>query len=834
MSDRRKKRTIPAVAGGKEGKGASSFFTAIDDSSRIKAKRLAIRALWGMGYAIMSFLFGRTPLMLDTYPLGIALLCASDKYILYLLFGGIASAFSVDTADAIFSPYIHAASYILAVVIRITARALIDVPPSFRLYELITGRTKRQYKESKVGIRKSQISVLREFSFSENIYLRMATSCIAAFSVSLFNMRQGGYRYYDLFSAMFGMLSAPAFVFLFSGIFPRDDSSKSGTLLQKTATLGLIFSLIFSLCNTYVFGISLSVFAAFSVTLYFSRRRGILPACVAALVCGLAVSPLYAPAFILAAISSGLLFASSPFAAVGSACTVAMLWGTYIDGFNAFTTLLPALLSSSLVVCTLDAFSLLPRGEIYGAEKNISVEEKKASDFQAKSASEKMQTLSETFGELSSALYNISDSVRRPSITEMKEICSGACGFFCRNCQKAHSCNQFQSRAELEVSLAELLQKNGRIEPSKLPPHTKNLCFKLPEIALEINTRFAELVKQSISGNRTELFALDYEAVSHILTDAIEADKLDYTPDKVLSAKLSAYARRPEVGFRGVMAYGTRKKHIYIRDIGGRMAHIGADELQRRLESVCGFALTPPIFNIHAGRVSVSAESARRFEIKCAKAVLPAGSEIFYENKEIGSLISGDSVSMFENSKDCFYSLISDGMGSGKTAALSSEICDMFLTKMLEGGNKKETAIKMLNTLLRSKSVECSATIDLMEADLLHGHASFLKSGAAPSFVRRGDKLFKLRSHTFPIGIMRIIDAEQVKFELQGGDIIVMISDGVSPEPEECVWLMEMLCGDTDFRELSDVAKKIAQRARNEGSQDDISVVLMRVDNIVA
>jgi len=161
---------------------------------------------------------------------------------------------------------------------------------------------------------------------------------------------------------------------------------------------------------------------------------------------------------------------------------------------------------------------------------------------------------------------------------------------------------------------------------------------------------------------------------------------------------------------------------------------------------------------------------------------------------------------------------------------VTSEICSSFLRTMLVGGNKKETSLKMLNAILRSKSEECSATVDLMEIDLIGGSASFLKSGAAPSFVRRGEKLYKLRSGTAPIGIMRGVDAEQVRFELSDGDIIVMLSDGMGQCPEESVWLMDMLGGEWDEDEpLEAVAERIAETAEKEGGGDDISVVLVRV-----
>jgi stage II sporulation protein E len=166
-------------------------------------------------------------------------------------------------------------------------------------------------------------------------------------------------------------------------------------------------------------------------------------------------------------------------------------------------------------------------------------------------------------------------------------------------------------------------------------------------------------------------------------------------------------------------------------------------------------------------------------------------------------------------------------MGSGQSAAYSSEICGMFLQKMLASGNRKETALKMLNNLLRARGEECSATVDLLEIDLEEGNANLLKSGAAPTFVRRGDKLYKLRSSTVPIGILPSLSAEDINFALEEGDVLIMMSDGVSQSPEECLWLMELMGGIWDKDETpSGMAEKICRKAKDVGSCDDITALL--------
>ena len=80
---------------------------------------------------------------------------------------------------------------------------------------------------------------------------------------------------------------------------------------------------------------------------------------------------------------------------------------------------------------------------------------------------------------------------------------------------------------------------------------------------------------------------------------------------------------------------------------------------------------------------------------------------------------NGDTFTCFENSEDYYYAIISDGMGSGREAAITSRLCCLFLEKMLSAGNQKSITLEMLNNFVRCKNIECHATVDLLEIDLL-------------------------------------------------------------------------------------------------------------------
>ena len=194
----------------------------------------------------------------------------------------------------------------------------------------------------------------------------------------------------------------------------------------------------------------------------------------------------------------------------------------------------------------------------------------------------------------------------------------------------------------------------------------------------------------------------------------------------------------------------------------------------------------------------------------------------------------GDSLCLFKNEDNRFFALVSDGMGSGREASETAEICTGFLHGMLSRGGVNCEILSALNGFLcrrnEGSAHECSATVDLMELDLIKGEASFYKSGAAPSYVFREGSLFKLRSRTMPIGILRDTEIKSFNFELSEGDVVVMMSDGVTGGKEECPWLFDLLRQNLENSGLERTADLIMKYAVGHGSDDDISLSVIRIE----
>ena len=168
-------------------------------------------------------------------------------------------------------------------------------------------------------------------------------------------------------------------------------------------------------------------------------------------------------------------------------------------------------------------------------------------------------------------------------------------------------------------------------------------------------------------------------------------------------------------------------------------------------------------------------------------------------------------------------------MGSGRAAKETSSFVVDFMSRALEFNHEGHTVLKILNHTLRAGRRECSATVDLFTVDLYRGEAEFLKSGAAASYVKRGSSIFRLKSKTAPLGLMKNVDAERIKVELEGDDYIIMLSDGIAQSAEDTPWLIDLL-SKPPKRNLKEYADYILSAAvKNTPLNDDMTVLVTRV-----
>jgi len=201
--------------------------------------------------------------------------------------------------------------------------------------------------------------------------------------------------------------------------------------------------------------------------------------------------------------------------------------------------------------------------------------------------------------------------------------------------------------------------------------------------------------------------------------------------------------------------------------------------------------------------------------------------------KKKGEPVSGDRGTYFKTDQGILCVILADGMGSGESAARESINAVRTLEAFLRAGVDPAVAMKILNSVLLLKNGEDwgYSTIDLMCVDLFTGEACFYKYGAAPSFVKNGKTIRRVRCESLAAGICAGEGSapDIIRMRLKPGNVALIASDGVLVERNDA-WLREMLLS-SDGIDTKVLAKETLKAAvRQFGCEDDMTVLAVRVD----
>ncbi len=776
-----------------------------------KTRQLLKNIFFGAMYALWGYFLGGAALPYGAMPLGVAFLSSADRRVFYIYSGLVLSA--VGRSDRVLLIGVYTA----LVVVRLLVRFVID--PPWRGEEIKTSgeRTVRE---------------VYPYLFSENLGLRMATAAVAAFAIGVYRLIEGGLTYYDMYGTVIASVSAPLAVLLAVGFF----SKKANKYRRLLGFLAIAFGVLWAVGDIKLYGMSLAPFGCMLATLYLSRKGGALLGVLSGALLGLAISVESVPLFAFAGLVFGMLRPISTFFAIASALSVSLAWGVYTEGIGILNGLASALVASALIFGAYDKL-FGEKDKAVGEKESVRVEktEKTAQPdrscadtlmlAQRESYMDRERRLAGTREGLfavSRALYEISDKLQSPGASDLRQICDNAFDFCCNGCENKPLCwgERYRDTSAALGELCAALHKNGSISLDEADKTLADNCERLPDILSSINHNASLHTRQLLESDRTELFALDYAAVAEMMGGALIEEGDEYLADPELWGKIEAALSELDIEIKGGCVLGKRQRRIVL--FGNGLSE-RAEEIHIKLSDICPFRLCPPIADKNGERAAIRLYEEKRLSVSYAKRSVRAEGEDKY---------CGDSLGVFDGADGKIYAFISDGMGSGQEAALTSGLCGLFLSKLLSEGNCCEGTLKLLNGFLRNRGCgslrECSATVDLMELDLFSGNASFYKSGASPTYIFRNGSLFKLRSHTVPVGIIKELDTRRIDFTLNAGDLAVMISDGVTDGREECPWLFDLLRNQGESADPERLCELVVKYAKAEGATDDISVIVLR------
>ena len=791
--------------------GTVGFFDGIGTlvKSGIRKRRGDSTAmLYDVMVLLISFVFSRCHIVIGTYPLALSFVAVLPSGIWIALIGAVLGSLTVGKMGII-----QAIIVIIVVFLRI----------------IISGSERHRENSA----------------FCEPLVLRIASASIGAFVGATYEVLLRGFSVLSvLYGATLVLLSA-LFTFAFSGIFDsgvsfsefllgrkkifsvkRSDKERFDLYLFQAAFLLFIFLISLSLKDYNIFGISPAYIFSGFITLMVAKRFGAMRAMAVGFVSSLSVSSVYSVAFALAGLCSGLLFSAGlVYAIVGSGMLLSA-WSAYAGGVLGFLTVFPEYAVSSLLALPL-LRKMMPEQNIDA--KDIQKGREAEEMVMATALSYRNSSLS-LFDAMEDSLLEVAKSLHKLGIgegsvqlSEYRDVAIDCIKSFCRDCPSYAACVQESPAPCVEniEFIALKLYKKERIfgdEPNIAPKY----CHNAAALFDTVTHSAANLEESRYKSRKIEAIAEEYELFAKLIGEArVNAEK-ERSQNSSLTEKLSEIFEAAGLHDGVIRVFGERKKHFIGAGEDKDGTLITSPELHKEIEACAGVRLGVPEYYRKGDVALFECGVAPMFSVEFATSGKRSGAEE----------ISGDTAVSFESSDGHFYSLVADGMGSGDAAHKTSHFTADFLSSILESSCSKNTAFHILNHIIKNRSEECSSTVDLFDFDLITGEALFYKCGAAPSYVKRDNSIFRIRSETAPLGLMKTIDAEKIRVEVKSGDYIIMLSDGVSQSSDDAAWLIELLSKEpkTDMRDYAEYILEEAEK--HSKNRDDMSVAVARVTHL--
>lgn len=627
---------------------------------------------------------------------------------------------------------------------------------------------------------------------------------------------------------VFGAVSAgiitPVFSYLLCGFYAElggeeEILSSKRRVYAQGAYFALAYLFLYTLRDVETLGVSLSFVLAVIFTLCLSGTKGALYGAAAGMIGGMAqASPELAPALAVAGFFAGLFFEYSAYIAMMVSFVASCGYCIYSEGLESFGFFTADFLYALIL--------FLPILQFLPGEKER--QQKKAEDADPirregmRAARQKLRSMSEAFSSLSEVFYTVGDTIKKPTLSDSTRLVSDCCAEHCSRCSLSGICWGREQSAAVEATsyAAAKLLRVGRVDREDFSEPFRSKCISLEELVALINRRFGEINGSFLKNNKTRLLAGEYSSVSRLLkSTAGELDReLEYNPTLESTAKKAL--EELGISYRRVAVFGKREMKIDVYGVSVDRVNHCAEKIIKTFGEAFSCRFAGPDFMMLEDSVVMRLRRARCLSLECAKSGCT----------KRGESVSGDHTGFFETAQNYFYTLICDGMGSGREAAFTSRLAAIFIEKLMHCATPKNVTLEMLNAFLMSKTDETFSTVDLLEIDLLSAEAHFIKAGAAPSYILRGERLHRIESRTPPAGVLRSMCAEQTTFRLAPGDFIILLSDGVEQGEEHSA--LVSLFADRKFENASALCEQIFQFARERGgAKDDLSVSVVRVMN---
>ena len=262
-----------------------------------------------------------------------------------------------------------------------------------------------------------------------------------------------------------------------------------------------------------------------------------------------------------------------------------------------------------------------------------------------------------------------------------------------------------------------------------------------------------------------------------------------------------------------VQCAASGEHHLLVTAVfAGELSALQRLDLHTTLQNECHTALAEPVVTVAGGCVCFEYFERPSFRLETA----------VYQSKQANEC--GDTCANFNDAYGNAHVILADG-----EAVADSTVCCAFIRRLSESLFPVEDCAELANAVLALREGNESAlTIDTFTINLYTGAALLFKAGAAPTFVRKDDRVAAVSTPTLPVGIMDEVYGKKYSVTLACGDAAVMISDGAAVAGDDILRILRQ--GDDDSAAELLRRVRLAVLTRRDVSSDDVTIIACRLE----
>lgn len=438
-----------------------------------------------------------------------------------------------------------------------------------------------------------------------------------------------------------------------------------------------------------------------------------------------------------------------------------------------------------------------------------------------------LKNAARTVDSISDVVREIGERVTGPMNPELSRTFARIQHNVCADCDRKGICwNECFDSTLKDIKLIAQLRLSGEaVTAERLGSGIGLVCTKIQKLSDEIDADYKQYVSTMDQRLRIEemrsVVSDQFSSMAQMLYDIsalLAEDKLyDENRSRDIMRALKANRITAEVVSYRENSFSRAAVEIVMNEEPNR---VNSEKIRKILSSTLKKKFREAEVTVEDFSTVLLFRQKSEYEFSIGIKQIPCG-----DNK-----VCGDCAQSFDSQDGCSIAVISDGMGTGKRAATDAAMTSTIMNRLLSSGFTFKSALKLVNSALMIRNADESlSTVDTVCLNPYNAKVTFNKAGAAASYVRHGEKIYRIEKPSLPVGILRNIDYASDEFIARQGDIILMTSDGVKGESDD--WIKEtLMCWSTDnMQELASHIASLAKAKNGEKFPDDITVIAIKI-----